>query len=24
VHFIALPEYIRALSYTQIEAIKGP
>jgi phosphate transport system substrate-binding protein len=24
VHFIALPEYIRALSYTQIESIKGP
>ncbi|HTU80896.1 MAG TPA: phosphate ABC transporter substrate-binding protein PstS [Candidatus Acidoferrales bacterium] len=24
VHFIALPEYIRALSYTQVESIKGP
>jgi phosphate transport system substrate-binding protein len=24
VHFIALPEYIRALSYTQIASIKGP
>jgi len=24
VHFIALPEYIRALSYSQIESIKGP